>query len=459
MESIAIAVLALLATFGRMALALLSTVAIAYALAYAMYKSRRVEAVLLPLLDVLQSVPILGFFPIALYVFVFIMPQIGAELAAQFLIFTSMAWNIIFGIYQSFKTLPRELIEMSQVYLTERLALAHVFLPVALRSVYYNAAVSWSNAFFFITASEVITLGTEVKLFGIGSFVVDAFEKGDTTAAYVGIAIGTAGNIALYLFLWRRLIREMPQPPYVLSKILSVWMKYGIYVIFTATMLLSAVSIYYILRNFTPASQQWELLSYLVNSLIDVLPTLARVVMTLTISALAGLLSVALVVKNPQLETTVFIALSILSSIPAVFLYPLIGSVVRGEALSVALLLPGSIVYTVLNAVAAWRDVPKDLARAYGIGGAVYFIHILIPATLPYLITGLLTAWGGAWNATIVAESLANVNGLGAYMAQVAQLGNIPALIISVIVMSGVVITVNKLVWKRLYNLVAQWHS
>ncbi|ACB39145.1 ABC transporter permease subunit [Pyrobaculum neutrophilum] len=456
-EALALSILSLLATFGRMALALVFTVAVAYALAYAMWRSRRVEAVMLPVLDVMQSVPVLGFFPIALYIFVYFVPWIGAELAAQFLIFTSMAWNMIFGIYQAFKTLPRELLDMSRVYLNERLELAHVFLPAALRSVYYNAAVSWANAFFFITASEVITLGTEVKLFGIGSFVVDAFERGDTTAAYVGIAVGVAGNVALYFLLWRRLMRDVPQPPSALAEIFTPWIKHGSHAVFASAALLLAAALYYAMRS--PPPPATGLLEGFAQSLASVAPTSARVLAALGISAAVGIAAVALVVRKPEAETPILLALSALSSVPAVFLYPLIGSVARGEALAVALLLPGSIVYTALNAVAAWRDVPRDFVKAYGVRGAVYYVHVLLPAALPYLVTGLLTAWGGAWNATIVAEPLADVAGLGAYMTQAAQAGNTPALAASVAVMSAVVIVVNKLVWRRLYNLASQWHS
>jgi NitT/TauT family transport system permease protein len=212
--------LALAATFIRMGAALVVTVAVAYAVGYAMYKSRRIEAVALPILDVLQSVPILGFFPLALYVFIALLPAVGAELAAVFLIFTSMAWNLIFGVYQSLKTLPREYAEYARLYLNERLSLGHVYVPAALRSVYYNVLISWANAFFFITASEVITLGTEVKLFGIGSLVVSAFESNDYATAYMGIVAGVLANLALYVFVLRRLVEEVPQPPaYLLEKL------------------------------------------------------------------------------------------------------------------------------------------------------------------------------------------------------------------------------------------------
>lgn len=455
--SVALAFLALLATFGRMVIALLLTIAVAYAVAYAMHRSRKVESFMLPLLDVLQSVPILGFFPVALYVFVYLIPVIGAELAAIFLIFTSMAWNIIFSVYQSFKTLPSEYVEMSRVYLNEKLALAHIYIPVALRGIYYNIPVSWANAFFFITASEVITLGTEIKLFGIGSLVVESFNAGDYTTAYLGIAVGAAANALLYLTLWRKLTRDLPQPPNALAERLSLWLKYGWHIVFISTSLFLVAASYRLFDTPLTALQLDAFIQGTAESAGTSPHSLLRVLTVLIISGIAGLTALYAVVKKPAWETAILLGVSLLSSIPAVFLYPLLGAVAKGELLAVLLLLPGAVVYTVLNTIAAWRDVPQDLARAYQIGGATYFSNILVPASLPYLITGLLTAWGGAWNASIVAEPLAGVNGLGMYMASAASAGDMPRLLASVIIMTALVVAVNKFVWKRLYEEVAKW--
>ncbi|MCU7788641.1 ABC transporter permease subunit [Pyrobaculum sp. 3827-6] len=455
--SVALAFLALLATFGRMAAALLVTVAVAYAVAYAMYRSRCVESFMLPVLDVLQSVPILGFFPVALYVFIYVFPLAGAEVAAVFLIFTSMAWNIIFSVYQSFKTLPGEYLEMARLYLNERLELGHVLVPAALRGIYYNIPVSWANAFFFITASEVITLGTEVKLFGIGSLVVESFDRGDYQTAYVGIALGVLGNVALYLTLWRRLTREVPQPPGAVAEALGAWLKYGWHVVVALAAALLLAAVYYGVGTSPSLPQLAEFLRGVAVSAAEAPLTLLRVLAVMALSGAAGLAALYIVVRNPGWETAVLLGVSLLSSVPAVFLYPLLGALVRGEALAVLLLLPGAVVYAVLNTVAAWRDVPQDLARAYGIGGRAYLLNILIPASLPYLITGLLTTWGGAWNASIVAEPLAGVHGLGSLMAKAADRGDMPILLASVAVMTGVVVAVNKYLWKRLYERAARW--
>ncbi|MEM0485169.1 MAG: ABC transporter permease subunit [Pyrobaculum sp.] len=451
------ALLALLATFGRMAIALLITIAVAYAVAYAMHKSRRVESFVLPVLDVLQSVPILGFFPIALYVFIYLFPVVGAELAAIFLIFTSMAWNIIFSVYQSFKTMPSEYVDMARIYLNERLELAHVYIPAALRGIYYNIPVSWANAFFFITASEVITLGTEIRLFGIGSLVVEAFNAGDYATAYIGIAAGALANSLLYLTLWRKLAREVPQPPNSLAESLSAWLKYGWYVVVALTALFITAVGYYVAKAPPSLPQLGEFLRGAAESAEALPPSLLRVVAVLAISGAAGLAALYSVVKKPGWETAILLGTSLLSSIPAVFLYPLLGAVVKGELLAILLLMPGALIYSVLNTIAAWRDVPQDLARAYQIGGAAYFLHILVPASLPYLITGMLTTWGGAWNAAIVAEPLASVHGLGRYMADAADAGDMPRLLASVITMTALVVAVNKFVWKRLYEEAAKW--
>ncbi|ABO08104.1 ABC transporter permease subunit [Pyrobaculum calidifontis] len=452
MESLVVSFLALLATYARMALGLVVSIAVAYALGYAMAKSRRAEAVLLPFLDVMQSVPILGFFPVALFVFVSFFPRIGAELAAVFLIFTSMAWNIIFGVYQALKTLPREYLEMARLYLNERLEIAHVVIPFTLRSLYYNAAISWANAFFFITASEVITLGTEIHLFGIGSLVVKAFEDGDLATAYVGIAVALLGNVALYALVWRRVLTRLPQLPFV--DLWRVWMKYGAYVVYAAILLLAYLFAEYVA---TAPLSAGGFAAAVAESTYLSLFSLARVLAVILISAAVGLATTALVVEKPSREVAVFPAVAVLSSIPPVFLYPLLAAFIKGEILVLVLLLPAAALYTVINTLAAWRDVPRDLAKAYQISGWLYLWHILIPAALPYIATGLLTTWGGAWNGLVVAEPFADVSGLGSYMAHAAGRGDVNALFASVAVMTAIVVATNRLLWRRLYRLASQW--
>ncbi|MEM1598701.1 MAG: ABC transporter permease subunit [Pyrobaculum sp.] len=446
------AVAALLATYARMAVALFLSILIAYALGFAMYKSRVVESALLPALDVLQSVPILGFFPVALYVFIHYVPYVGVELAAIFLIITSMLWNLVFGVYQTLKTVPRELLDMASVYLDERLKFVHVLLPSTLSSVYYNAAVSWANAFFFVTASEVITLGTETRLFGIGSLVVTAFQEGRYDVAYVGIAVGLAGNLLMYGTLWRWLTKKLPELP--ASNLLYHWSRWGSYVVYAASALAVAVFVQYLLSSITSIH---VFLGGVTESALSAVLSLLRVAALLVICVAAGVVATSLVVEKPSLERGVFLVVAAISSTPPVFLFPLLAAYIRGELLAILLLLPASVVYSVFNALAAWRSVPRDMARAYHIAGAPYLLNVLIPAVSPYLVTGALTAWGGAWNGLVVAEPLAEVNGIGTYMTKAAEAGDMNKLIASVIVMTAIVVLVNRFVWRKLYEKVAQW--
>lgn len=435
-----------------MAAALFLSIFIAYALGFAMYRNKVAESVLLPVLDVLQSVPILGFFPVALYVFIHYVPHVGAELAAVFLITTSMLWNLIFGVYQALKTAPRELLDMATAYLDEKLKFIHVLLPSTLPSLYYNAAVSWANAFFFITASEVITLGTETRLFGIGSLVVSAFEKGRYDLAYVGIAVGLVGNLLIYATLWRWVTKKLPELP--APNLLYYWSKWGSYVVYTASALAAAIFIQYLSASITSTH---VFLGGLAESSLSAAPSLLRVVAVLTVCIVAGVVAAWLVVERPSIERGVLLVVAAFSSTPPAFLFPLLAKYIRGELLAVLLPVPASVVYTVFNALAAWRSVPRDMAKAYHITGATYLIHVLIPASLPFLVTGTLTAWGGAWNGLVVAEPLAEVNGIGTYMAAAADKGNMNKLIASVVVMTAIVVLVNRLVWKKLYEKAAQW--
>lgn len=436
-----------------MAVAYLITVLVGFSIAYAMYKSRLVESIVLPILDVLQSVPILGFFPIALYVFISASPSLGPELAAVFLIFTSMAWNIIFGIYQSLITLPQELRDFSKI-IGENYALAHVYIPASLRSLYYNSAVSWANAFFFITASEVISIGTEYHLFGIGSYVIQNFEAGDMQRVFLGIAVGTAANLAIYFAVWRKAVVYIPQLPDRLAELLAALIRPTGYLTLFFTLALVALFISNVRLDYAVLI---GLAQGLAASISAAPYSAVRIAAVLLLSWAIGLIALALLVHRPSAEPLVLIIFAVISSIPAVFLYPSLAGFLAGDILAVTLLLPGAVIYAVLNMAAARRDVNIDLARSYGIKGPHYLWHVLVPASLGYTATGLLAAWGGAWNAAIVAEPLANVKGLGSYLDEATRRGDLAGMAAALLTMVAIILTVNTLFWKKLYNLASRW--
>jgi NitT/TauT family transport system permease protein len=440
--------------------ALFASVAVACALAYAMRNSRLVERLTLPIIDVLQSIPILAFFPVALHAIVRLAPVAGVELAVMFLIFTCTAWNIILGVYQSFKTIPREYVEMSRAYLRDkRLELAHVLIPAALCSVYYNIPVSWANAFFFITSSEVIALGaSEHRVFGIGSLVMSAYMSGDELTMALGIVVGSAFNFALYALLWSRLVKELPPLPARVAGALAAWTSHGS-LLSAALILILFIALVYCAVSPLLGAAPGVAAAYLMYSIDALAASLLRVMLVLLLCLAIGLLVLECVLRRPGLEGAVLLLTSALSSVPAPFLYPLLSHALGGELLAYALLLPGSAVYVVLNACAARRDVPVEYAAAYGIRGLVYYAHVLLPASLPYLATGLLAAWGGAWNAIVIAEPLAGVHGIGSALVSAAEAGNMQLVSVLLLTMTTFVVVVNALVWKRIYNKAVLWLS
>lgn len=509
-------------SFNRMLLGYILSVI--FAVFYGYYAATKPwgEKYLVPILDVLQSIPILGFFPAVLVLCISLSPsqQLGTELAAAFLIFTSMAWNMAYAVYDSAKAIPSELDSAAKTFgLKGPSYFARVIVPAAIPRLVYNSVVSWSVGWFFLVASEIISLGSENhELPGLGSFLVKSAANGDTAATFLGVV--TLGIIvaSMNTLVWRPLSRWSERFKYdtvpVQNK--SVWEKLSraipVHVNFSAR---ASAALDWVLefveKRDTPEGenrwQRFKKVVYLVLPLtklllligaglflLDIakmfvspengpLPiTASEVVTDLVLSFLrlfvAFVLTVAwtlplglYLVKNAEAEEVLMPIFEVIMAIPGIAFLPLIVVAVLAmggstEIIAVGLLMLAMQGYILFNIISGAKSLPSELedaSRVYGMRGWQYYGKVLLPAMIPAFITGSLTAWGGGWNALIVAEyvvfgnQVISVPGIGSLLNKAIYLGDLRVLIIGVVAMVIPILLINNYVWKGLYRRAARF--
>ena len=500
----------------RMAAAYVLSLAFALLYGYTIAKSRRAETVLLPVLDVLQSVPILSFLPIVVLTLVAIAPRdIGLELAAVILIFTSMAWNITFAFYQSVITVPKEMMEAASVFrFNPWLRFRSVELSFATIALVFNSILSWAGGWFFLMAAEQFVLGQRnFQLLGIGSYLKTAAELGDISALLLGLVTLVVIIVALDQLLWRPAIAwadkfklqtvEEAEPPRswvldllsrselverlnnrvvaplservdrtmgrltsatsattggVIGKALGALGTLAVAATIGAALYGSVLAIGLISEL---GLQEWLLI------LVAASATFLRVVAALVL-ALAWTLPLGVAIgTNPRLASRLLPAVQIAASVPATALFPILLLVLIGLAggldiAAVLLMLLGTQWYLLFNIIAGAAAIPEDLkytTESLGIRGFERWRSFILPAIFPYLITGLITATGGAWNASIVAEyvtfagEVQQTLGLGALIAASSEAGDFALLLASTLAMIAIVVMINHFFWRRLYRV------
>ena len=474
--------------------------------------NRRAEQLLMPLLDVLQSVPILSFLPVVLLGLSAILPQgVAAELASIVLIFTSQAWNLTFAWYQSLATIPKELREASAIFrLNNWMQFKSLELPFGMISLVWNSMMSWAGGWFFLMAAEIFTVGKrDFRLPGLGAFLYKAADQSNYAAIAWGLAALILTVVLLDQLVWRPLIAwadrfkvemvESDEPPsswfydLVSDAHLLDWLSKRLFVplaeSFDRTSLQRA--------PFQPRSEErgisgrWPsilfagLLGLVVAfglyragvMLLDIrldqwaeiglslLATLLRVAAALLI-ALAWTVPLGVAIgTNRRLAVVLQPAVQVTASIPATALFPVILLLVLGlpgglNLAAVLLMLMGTQWYLLFNIIAGASAIPQDLkytSQLMQIRGWERWRTLILPAIFPYLITGAITASGGAWNASIVAEyqsfggQTLSVTGIGAMIAQATSLGDYPLLLAATLAMILAVVLINRLLWRRLY--------
>jgi NitT/TauT family transport system permease protein len=496
----------------RMLAAYVLSLAFSLVYGYKVARSRYAEIFFLPLLDVLQSVPILSFLPVAVLALTAFLPErLGVELAAIFLIFTSQAWNLTFAWYQSLITIPQELREASAIFrLRSYLRLRFLELPFAAIQLIWNSMMSWAGGWFFLMASEMFTVGArDYRLPGLGSYLQKAAYLGDTRALAWGLVTLIFLIVLLDQLVWRPLLAwaerfklEMVESEGKTSswfyKVLRgsvLWSSLWQRVLGPLDQRLLAWSLrkkalgetegkrrsrlqFYVLTGILGGAlalgAAWAarfLLSLPVSQWIPIFEgagaTMLRVILALLLSALWTIPVGILVGLNPRAASWIQPVVQIAASIPATALFPVLvmGLVHLPGGLNLAavlLMLTGSQWYILFNAIAGARAIPQDLkytARLMGLSRWQRWKILYFPALFPYLVTGAITASGGAWNASIVAEyvtfggqTLYTV-GLGAIIAQATERGYYPLLFAATLTMITLVVAINRLLWRRLYRV------
>ncbi|MGW5529613.1 ABC transporter permease [Streptomyces xanthochromogenes] len=499
----------------RMFIALAASLVFTFVYALAAAKSRRLERILIPALDILQSVPVLGFLTVAVSGFIALFPgsMLGLECASIFAIFTSQAWNMTFGFYHSLTSLPRELDELSRSFrFTRWMRFWKVELPSGMISLVWNGMLSFGGGWFFLVASEAISVNNkDYALPGVGSYAGAAIADGDLgkigwailTMAVMVIGVNfvfwrpltawaekfkneqsEAGEIQRSVVLdflrrssWPQLLGKAFRPAgRALSRAgrlfgtddrpLGVDAKRRRTGDITFTVVAGGLILWGLFDLGRYLHDQTGL-GVFGEPLLLGLATLARVVVLV---AAATVIWVPIGVRigfSPRLTRIAQPVVQVLASFPANFLFPLAVWFFLKTGLSIniggiLLMALGAQWYILFNTIAGAMSIPSDLREAMddlGVRGWQRWKRLILPGIFPAYVTGGITASGGAWNASIVAEVVTfggttlTATGLGAYIAKATASGDFPHLLAGVAVMSLYVVGLNRLLWRRLYRL------
>ncbi len=505
----------LLRTTLRMFLALGASLVFSCVFAVLAAKYRAAERVLVPLLDILQSIPILGFLSITVTGFIALFPGnlLGVECAAIFAIFTSQAWNMAFSLYQSLKTVPAELQEAARVFqLSGWQRFWRLELPFAMPALLWNMMMSMSGGWFFVVASEAIAVSNQsIKLPGIGSYIALAIEARNLGA--IGWAIGAMlVGVLLYdqlffrpLLAWADKFRfEETGGSDEQSSWLLTWLRRTdrLQTIGAAIARLLERSFTWVSpppdgtsirarRNAAPSRfsrawdatlaalvlfAMWRLASFIHSEVgwaevghVFLLGgcTLVRVVVLIALAALVWVPIGVWVGMNPRLSSRMQAVAQFLAAFPANLMFPVavLGIVhfkLNPDIWLSPLMIFGTQWYLLFNVIAGAAGVPTELRYAsqnLGLSGSLKWRRYLLPAVFPSFVTGAITASGGSWNAAIVSEYVSwgdttlQAHGIGSYIAHMTAVGDFPRIALGIGVMCVFVMGLNHFVWRRLYRM------
>lgn len=505
----------------RMILAYLLSLIFTFIYGHIAATNRRAGTVMVPLLDILQSIPILSFLPAIVLALVAAFPHsnIGLELASVLLIFTSQAWNMTFSYYHSARTLPADLKEFSAVArLRPWQRFVKLEVPASAIGLIWNSMMSWAGGWFFLMASEQFVLGKRsFQLPGLGSYLQVAANTGNTGAILLGLLTLIVLIILLDFLFWRPLVAwadkfklelsseaEPPTSPVLdllRNSALIASIKRRVFRPFGDGLahLLNRVQPLpgSTIRSIRPPRRfsarkviNWILLLLLaavvgyafwrmVETLAEVsLATWGDLLLAAGATWLRTLVALAVGVAwtlpvgvaiglSPRWSKRLQPVVQVVASIPATAVFPVILPLLIAlpgglSMAAIVLMLLGTQWYILFNVIAGAMAVPGDLKEAtviYHVTRWRRWRTLILPAVFPYLVTGLLTASGGAWNASIVSEFVQFNNktvttfGLGASIASAANAANFPVLLAGTLMMAIVVVILNRLLWRRLYGL------
>ena len=479
-------------------------------------KSRRAEQVLIPLLDIFQSVPILGFISVSVVFFMSLAPgrMLGAEMAAVFAIFTSQAWNMAFSFYQSLRTVPEELAEASRSFrLGPWMRFWKLEAPFAMPALVWNMMMSMSGGWFFVVASEAISVGdTTVTLPGIGSYIALAIAGRDLGAIFWAIATMLVVILIYDQLLFRPLVAWADRfrfeqeagatPPG--SWVLTALSRSRLVALAVAPLARAwrrtyrpsagpdrAAPARWEIRTGMAAwldrlwygaiaaaclAASWKIAAFVLEGVTlaevgtAVLLGLATMVRVFVLIALASIIWVPIGVWLGLRPGAARIAQPIaqfMAAFPANLLFPLAVSAIVALRLDPdvwlsPLMILGTQWYILFNVIAGASTIPgelRDIGAHLRVRGWLWWRRIALPAVFPFYMTGAITASGGSWNASIVAEiaswgdTTLKAHGLGAYIAEATKAGDFHRIVLGIAVMSAFVVTINRAFWRPLYML------
>lgn len=501
----------------RMFIALFFSLLFTFTYGYVAAHSPRAERVLVPLLDVLQSVPVLGFLSVTILFFIALFPGslLGLEAASIFAIFTSQVWNMTFTFYQSLRTIPREQREMAKLFRFSRWQyFTKVEVPNSMIGLVWNTMMSFGGGWFFVAASEAISvLNREYTLPGIGAYVTEAINQESFTALFAALVAMAVMIVLVDQLVWRPLIAwsqkfrneqtEASQTP--TSWVLDIWRAARLPTLLSALLRPAGEAVNRFLNRalgspFKPADDEAaptsRLLDVIYNTVLIVIVVAVIVVLATFIvrgvglaevgtTFVLGLITLARVVVLTALSTAIYVPLGVaigfnpklariiqpfaqfMSSFPANFLFPFVtlALIATGISLDIGAILLmslGAQWYVLFNVIAGAQSIPSDLremAANMGLRGWHLWKRLILPGIFSAWVTGGITASGGAWNASIVAEIVSwgdttlVATGLGAYITAATDSGDWPRIALGVGMMALFVVALNRLVWRRLYAL------
>jgi NitT/TauT family transport system permease protein len=500
----------------RMFIALALSTGFTFVYGTAAARSRRLRTVLLPLLDILQSVPILGFLTITVTFFVGLFPgsTLGLECAAIFAIFTSQAWNMTFSFYHSLVTQPTELDEAARMFrLTKWERFWRLDVPSSMIGLVWNGMMSFGGGWFFLAASEAITInsGHKLALPGIGSYVAIAEQEKDLPAILLATVVMVILVVGVNALFWRPLVAwsekfrvetsEAAEAPrsVVLSALRRSWVpgavarplrpiggaldrwtrpfglaEYPLHtpraqrragdVAFTAVVgALVVWGVYEAARYFHEQGVFGQFPHCLALGAI----TFSRVVVVVVVATLIWVPIGVKIGMSPRLSRYAQPVVQVLASYPAILLFPFVIVIFQHLGIpldigGILLMALGSQWYILFNVIAGASAIPtemREMADQFRLPSAQRWREVILPAVFPFYVTGGITAAGGAWNASIVAEYVAygktpiTAHGLGAYITEASVAGNLAKVLTGVVVMSFYVVIINRIVWRPLYHL------